>query len=106
MIPLLVECAGLMRSVPGAVATGSQRSRRGESARIDPVAIASGTDLTARHKFKTRENGKRLRVLHCTHKLGQRILRVSVEHAGVRLEEERILEPGKSFALSALQHHH
>src|SRR5437016_12038945 len=35
----------VMRSVPGAVATGSQRAPRSESGGRDPVATAPGTDL-------------------------------------------------------------
>src|SRR6266852_6393306 len=85
---------------------GRRGSRRGtqriSSAYLCDVLCAPLRFESARKKNKTRENGNRLRVLHGAYELRQRILRVAIKHAGVRLEEQGILETGKTFALPAL----
>src|ERR1043165_2939271 len=53
-----------------------------------------------------RRTCRRLRLLYRLHEPRQRVFRIAVKHACDRLEKQRVLEPGKAFALAALQHHH
>ncbi len=53
--------------------------------RINLSADIPGNDNTQRLTI-------RLRVLYSLHKSGQRVFRISIQHAGHRLEEQRILK--------------
>ena len=46
-----------------------------------------------------------LRVLHRLHQPSQRVFRVAIKHACYRLEKQRILKTGETFALTTLQDH-
>src|SRR5690242_21728766 len=53
-----------------------------------------------------RRTCRRLRLLYRLHEPRQRVFRIAVKHACDRLEKQRVLETGKAFALTTLQHHH
>src|SRR5437762_2493792 len=73
------------------------------------IRVASGfgyseESWTRCHKYLAPSERKHLRVLHGAHELRQCFLRVAIKHSRHRLEEERILESRKTFALPAFQH--
>ena len=48
----------------------------------------------------------RLRLLDGLHQSGQSLFRITIEHAGNILEEQRVLQPGESSSLPTLQDNH
>ena len=67
---------------------------------------SSAFNLPPRHGTSKQKSATVLRVLHSANELRQSVLRVAVKHSRDGLEEQRVLEAGKTFALPALQHHY
>jgi len=96
-IPLLKELETMFTN-SGSINISLLRSEESH-----PCSKVRGTGIPPVNHAQDARATKSLRVLDCTNQFRQRVLRVTVQHAGHRFEEQRIFETGKTLALPAFE---